>query len=254
MSSGIIYSDGTYISSNPSLHAEDSAYKMSYVVKLLEKVSLNRSQINILDIGGGAGLLGKFVCEWFVNRGYTVSAHALDLSEEMLELQKTNNPHIEKTFIGDIAQLGEEVFDLVLMIDVIEHIENCEQFAHNLNKYTKYIIYNIPIEINFFDSLRNIAMRNRYYQIQTESLGHIHFFSSQTAALFVKHHHKVIKKFFAGYASHFLLSSYPDYICQRKKLIRKIELIISDLLQKIMPFIARYCVQGSLFVLAQSKQ
>jgi len=254
MNPNIIYSDGTYISSNPSLHAEDSEYKMTYVAKLLEKASWEGSCIKLLDIGGGAGLLGKFVCEWFVNRGYNVSAHALDLSQDMLEIQKTNNPYIEKTYIGDISQLGEAFFDLVLMVDVIEHIENCEQFAHNLNNYTKYIIYNIPIEINLIDSLRNIVMKKRYYQIQTESLGHIHFFSANTATSFIRGHHDVKFAVFAEYALYILCSPYRDYIEQRKRFIRKVELVFSVLLQKILPVFAPYCVQGSLFFLVHSKK
>ncbi|MCX5816448.1 MAG: hypothetical protein NTX75_09440 [Proteobacteria bacterium] len=52
-------------------------------------------------------------------------------------------------------------FDIVLMIDVIEHIERHEQFTAMLNKYTTNIAYNIPIEINLFDVLRNFAMRKR---------------------------------------------------------------------------------------------
>jgi len=254
MNNDVIYTDGTYIASNPSLHAEDSEYKMSYVAQLLEKVEWNRKRINILDIGGGAGLLGKFVCDWFVSRGYTVCATALDLSGEMLEIQKRNNPHVKNTCIGDIAQLDKEMFDLVLMIDVIEHIENCEQFADNLNKYTEFIIYNIPVEINLVDTLRNIAMQKRYYKIQTESLGHIHFFSVQSAVRFIARHHEVLKTLFAGYASYFLFSPYPDYVNQRKRLIRKIELILSSFIEKVTPFLAPYCVQGSLFCLVKSKK
>jgi len=139
------------------------------------------------------------------------------------------------------------------MIDVIEHIENCNQFSDDLNKCAKFIIYNIPVEINLIDTLRNIAMRNRYYKTQTESLGHIHFFSANKAAEFVAQHHKVIKKIFAGYAMYYLFSSYPDYIHQRKNPARKIELVISALIQKIMPFFAPYCIQGSLFFLARTK-
>lgn len=249
-----IYSDGTYIASNPSLHAEDSEFKMSYVAQLLEKVDWNRTRINILDIGGGAGILGKFVCEWFIKRGYTVSVHALDLSREMLEVQKKNNPYLEKISAGEITLLGEEFFDLILMIDVIEHIEKCDQFAYNLNKIAKFIVYNIPTEINMFDSLRNVVMRKRYYSIQTESLGHIHFFSVKTAVAFAKRHHDVKFAIFAEYALYVLFSPYREYLVQRKRLIRRIELIVSVIFQKIFPFFAPYCVQGSLFILVQSKK
>lgn len=248
-----IYSDGTYTRLNPTLHAEDSAYKMSYIEKLLDKVEWNRSGVRILDVGGGAGVLGRLVCDWFVAHGYTVSASALDVAEEMIDVQKKNNPYISKAYVGNLEELGEEKFDLALMIDVIEHIENCEQFADRLNNYSSYIVYNIPTEINLADTLRNIAMRKRYYPLQTESLGHVHFFSANSAARFVARHHETTRTIFAEYALYVLTSPHPDYVNQRKRRIRRIELMISVAIQKLLPRFSPYLVQGSLFCLSKSK-
>lgn len=253
MSRDTIYSDGTYTKLNPTLHAEDSVYKMSYVIKLLEKVEWNRSGVKILDIGGGAGELGKLVCDWFAANGYTVFMSALDVAEEMINVQKNNNPCIKKTYVGDIEKLGEEQFDLVLMIDVIEHIEDCEQFADRLNNYATYIIYNIPTEINLIDTLRDIAMCKRYYPLQTKSLGHVHFFSANSAARFVASHHKKIRTIFAEYTLYVLTSPHLSYVNQRKRFIRRIELMISVAIQKLLPRLAPHIVQGSLFCLAKSK-
>lgn len=253
MDSNTIYSDGTYTKLNPTLHAEDSAYKMSYIAKLLGKVQWNHPEVKILDIGGGAGELGRLVCDWFIANGYTVCASVLDVAEEMISIQKQNNPYIKNSYIGDIETLGEEQFDLVLMVDVIEHIQNCEQVADKLNNYTTHIIYNIPTEINLVDTLRNIAMRKRYYPLQTESLGHVHFFSARSAAKFIERHHEKIISIFAEYALYVLTSPHPDYINQRKRRVRRIELMISAAIQKLLPRLAPYIVQGSLFCLAKSK-
>ena len=248
-----VYNDGTYIKFNPTLHAEDSKYKMAYIAKLLERVDWDGSVINILDIGGGAGELGKYVCEWFVSNGCAVNASVLDVAEEMINIQKEHNPYIKKTYLGSLDELGEERFDLVLMIDVIEHIESCEQFAADLNNHASYIVYNIPIEINLVDILRNIAMNKRYYQAQTESLGQGHFFSIRSAVRFISRYHEPIGTLFSEYALYVLTSPHEDYVNQRKVQIRKIELMISVAIQKILPWLAPYLVQGSLFSLVKSK-
>jgi len=253
MDRNTIYSDGTYLTLNPTLHVEDSEYKMSYIAKLLEKVEWNRPEVRILDIGGGAGELGKLVCDWFVVNGYTVYASGLDIAEEMINVQKKNNPYIIKSYVGNLEELGEDRFDLVLMIDVIEHIENCEQFADKLNNHTKYIIYNIPTEINLVDMMRNLAMRKRYYALQTASLGHVHFFSANSAAGFIARHHETVKSIFAEYALYVLTSPHQNYVNQRKRRIRKIELVVSVVIQKLIPGLAPYLVQGSMFFLSKSK-
>ncbi|MCX5816449.1 MAG: hypothetical protein NTX75_09445 [Proteobacteria bacterium] len=100
MSSKTIYSDGTYTRLNPNLHAEDSAYKMHYLARLFETIDSKQAHIKILDIGGGAGVLGMLVCEWFVAREHTVSASVLDVAEEMVNTQKKNNPYITTCYVG----------------------------------------------------------------------------------------------------------------------------------------------------------
>lgn len=253
MDNDSIYSDGTYAKFNPTLHVEDSAYKMSYIENLLKNIEWNQTAVSILDIGGGAGELGRMVCDWFVANGYTVSMSALDIANEMIDVQKINNPYIKETYVGNLELLGDKKFDLVLMIDVIEHIENCDQFADRLNNHSRYIVYNIPTEINLVDILRNIAMCKRYYSLQTESLGHVHFFSVNSAAKFVALHHELVKTIFSKYALYVLTSTHSDYVNQRRIRIRRIELIISVMIQKLLPSFAPYIIQGSLFCLSKSK-
>jgi hypothetical protein len=226
---------------------------MYYLARLFETIDCKQAHIKILDVGGGAGILGMLVCEWFVARGHAVSASVLDISEQIVNTQKKNNPYITTCYIGELEQLGDNRFDLALMIDVIEHIESYEQFAAKLNKYAINIAYNIPIEINLFDVLRNFAMHKRYYQLQSESLGHLHFFSALSAARFIRRYHEMVVSIHPEYALHILTSSCQDYVNQRKRLYRKIELIISVALQKLVPWLAPYIIQGSVFYLAKSK-
>jgi SAM-dependent methyltransferase len=249
-----IYNSGEYIEHNPNLHQEDSLYKMRYIKSMLEAVSWPSRSIRVLDVGGGAGTIGFLVCEWFISNGFSVDFWALDLSESMLAIQRANNPHIIETRVGELEQLDGNSFDLALVIDVIEHVPGHHEFSEKLNNLTDYVIYNIPTEKNLLDIFRNFYMRGIYYPLQTESIGHIHFFSSSTAKAFVREHHELLRSFFSHFAAHLLATDHPAYQAQRQRKIRYMELKFSAWIRCWIPFVAPWLVQGSVFMLARSRQ
>ena len=254
MTAESIYSNGDYLNKNPTLHVEDSVYKMKFIGELLGNVKwpIDRP-IEILDIGGGGGYLGRLVCDWFHSNGYIATMSALDVSNDMVNAQMACNPNILKSYIGGLDELGHDVyFDLILMIDVIEHIQENSSYSVKLNSYGKYIIYNIPIEFNYIDRVRNFLMKGRYYTLQKESLGHLHFFSTKTAINFIKNHHAVHKMIFACYAQYFLKSEYETYVLQRGYFKRRLELVLSAIVDKVFPNLSKRINQGSLFCLVES--
>ena len=119
-----IYNDNSYLEKNPTLHTEDSEFKFQNVKKFLDLVVVKKNKIKILDIGGGAGIIGKLVLEYFQKKGNLVTFHSLDLSTQMLKIQKKNNPQIKKIINCSIEECTEKNYNLILMIDVIEHIDN----------------------------------------------------------------------------------------------------------------------------------
>ena len=246
-----IYNNGTYLEKNKTIHSEDSEYKFSYIKKLIKEIDFSNTTVKVLDVGGGAGLIGKFLCEYIISQNKTVEFYALDLSLKMLEIQKINNKNIVKTYALPLDELNEKNFDLILMIDVIEHIPNKEITSKLLNTLTKNIIYNIPLELNLFDRLRNYYMKGNYYKIQTKTIGHIHFFSYLSALRFVEKYHKLKKYYFADYSSHILSSSSEEYISQKNNKLRRLELKISSFLFKYLKIFSPYIIQGSLFILVE---
>ena len=207
-----IYNDNSYIEKNPTLHTEDSEFKFQNIKRFFFLFEVKNNKIKIIDIGGGAGLIGKLVLEYFLKNGVFVTFHSLDLSMEMLKIQRKNNPRIKKTFNCPINKCTELNYDMVLMIDVIEHIEEKEDTAKILNKLGKNIIYNIPIEINFFDILKYLMSYFRYYKNQRKRWGHIHFFSFISSQSFLRRHHKIIDTYFQPYCFHYRYSDYDSYL------------------------------------------
>ena len=248
-----IYNNNSYISNNPNLHTEDSQFKFNNFYSFLEQINIKDNHIKIVDVGGGAGLLGKFVTTYFENKNINVTIHALDLSFEMLNIQLSNNTKISKTFNCSIEDFTENNYDLALMIDVIEHIPNNNLAAEKLNKVAKYIIYNIPIEKNAFDFLRNIYNKFNYYKNQTKLLGHIHFFSKTSAVKFLKKHHYLINGIFAPYCFIIQKSEYKGYVELRSSKFRTLENSLSCWISKYLTFISPFLIQGSFYAIVKQK-
>jgi hypothetical protein len=115
-----IYNDGTYLKNNPDAHISDSFFKFVRLLPLLDKIPTPKQSFSILDIGGGAGVLGHLVSLYFHYRGLDVRTTAADISVDMLKLQKINNPFVAEIIAGDTrtAFAGGAHFDLTLAIDV----------------------------------------------------------------------------------------------------------------------------------------
>ena len=249
---GNIYRDGTYLSNNPTLHGEDSDYKFAYIRQLLSRCAFAGPSVHILDVGGGCGGIAALVCEQLAQQGLQVECHAFDLSPAMLEQQRVNNPY-NTLATSDFAQIREQRYDLALLIDVIEHIPDNGPLADVVDHISRHVIYNIPIERNLFDWLRNLYMKRRYYALQNESLGHVHFYSYGGAKRFVRAHHRLVDWIFPDYHRHLLESDFPDYVVQRMNRLRGLELLVSRLIYRFLKPLAPWLIQGSLFILADSR-
>jgi hypothetical protein len=252
-SSPNMYRDGSYIAQNPSLHMEDVSYKLTYLLELLKDEKFSERGIRILDIGGGAGLIAVELCKKLSSRGIKVECVGLDLSLEMLAVQQANNSYMVATTDELATAVAMGPYDLTLLIDVIEHVPEPFILAEEIDRISDRILYNIPTEINLFDFLKNIYMRGQYYPMQKKSLGHLHFFSWNSAKRFIRKNHRAIRWQFPAYAAHVLSSNHPGYRRQLNSRLRKAELTLSRLIQKTLPIIAPYIVQGSMFVLSHSR-
>src|SRR4030042_1863105 len=141
-----MYVSGEYIRRNPTLDVEDTQWKLTKTFPFIDKWlhEIPSTRVKVLDVGGGAGLFLKGISEYLTAKNIRVEQYALDLSREMLEIQKRNNPDIKEIFEGSIEKTSfdDKEVDLVLMIDVIEHVPDAGAALKELRRISKYAFIN----------------------------------------------------------------------------------------------------------------
>ncbi len=166
-----MYADGEYVAKNPTYHVEDSAWKAEQVVRMLDQHRL--AVQTIAEVGCGAGAILAELQQRLPSgtrfTGYEISPQALELA------RSHQAPGLE--FVAaDILELRPPPVDLLLCIDVVEHVEDCIGFLRKLRPLGTYKMLHIPLEMSVLAVLRAAPLARA-----RELVGHLHFFSKETA-------------------------------------------------------------------------
>lgn len=185
-----------YNSDNSVYHRHSSVEFNKILINNTIKVGINRAGLikrnilnakckSVLEIGSGIGLIGAYVRSKNKNIKYT----GIEIDTETYK--KSQQLHLN-TINGDFKEIEKinESFDVIMMWEVIEHLQDLKLFLElaykKLNKNGKIIlstpnynkIYNYPqrkkdqlfqneppIHLNFFtaENIKNVFELNQYY-------------------------------------------------------------------------------------------
>jgi len=176
-----LYAKDTYLTKNPTLHEEDSPWKVSRIKPLLDRFAekSGTKKINLLDVGGGAGrILTAASLHLKDCWGIEVNKYALDLSPAALTMQHKNNPDLKKALNEDVCRtsLKDKEIDLTLMIDILEHIPDPGQALREAKRISKFAILKVPLENNLHVRLLNFLKRGKIRRRNIETFGHINIY------------------------------------------------------------------------------
>ena len=168
-SSNDIYLNGTYFKNNPDWDIADAPWKVKVMVGLLQKNKIKAT--DVIEIGCGAGEnlveLAKQYPSIQQLRGYDISPQAIELAKH----KSTDRIHF---FNDDLAADNTVSTNLLLAIDVIEHVDDYYGFLRKLKTKSEYFMFHIPLDISCKSLLKpHILLQQR------QSVGHIHYFSKE---------------------------------------------------------------------------
>lgn len=164
-----MYADGSYLEHNPTWHTENSAWKATQVAKILRKNRLSPSTIH--EVGCGAGEVLLTLLQSFPEAQGT----GFDVSPQAVALCKPKESPRATFQRGDLLQLQTKA-ELLLVIDVIEHVEDYIGFARALRDRADHVVFHIPLDLSVQALLRGYP-----FSRARKEIGHLHYFTKDTA-------------------------------------------------------------------------
>lgn len=164
------YVDGRYAEINPDWHEGDAGWKAMHVHRILTANVINPT--SICDIGCGTGAVLEHLSALFPEAvrmvGYEPSGHALAIAPESRNASVT-------LVQGDGLSDGDR-FDLLLMLDVFEHVEDYLGLLRRSGKKATFAIFHIPLDVSI-----QAVLRATPFLKARERIGHLHYFTRETA-------------------------------------------------------------------------
>jgi len=166
-----IYFNGQYAAKNPNFHQEDSPWKAKQIRQLMKRNAIQPQ--TICEIGCGAG---EILRQLQTQLDEQVNFVGYEISPQAYQLCKQREGRNLVFYNLDITQVETPLFDLLLCIDVFEHIEDYFTFLRGIQKKAKNFIFHIPLDMN-----AQMILRSSPIIYVRKKVGHLHYFSRDTA-------------------------------------------------------------------------
>ncbi|HVX75129.1 MAG TPA: class I SAM-dependent methyltransferase [Bradyrhizobium sp.] len=165
-----MYETEVYGEKNPTWHEEDSPWKARHIEEMIRRNKIPADRI--CEVGCGTGEILLTLEKAFP----AASLSGYEISPQAFRRASAKETARTKFYLTDLLAESDLHFDLVLAIDVMEHVEDYISFVKRLKDFGTYKIFHIPLDLSAQSILRAwpIAELRR-------NVGHIQYFFKQTA-------------------------------------------------------------------------
>lgn len=162
------YRDGTYLAENPDWDRDDSTWKADRVRQVLKDHGIEPR--SVCEIGCGAGDVLSELRRWMPDArlyGYDISSQASafwdDHRDKRIEFR-----------VGDFFELDDTQYDLVLVLDVLEHVSDPFVFLQRLRGRGEHYLFHFPLDLSAISVLRESPLLH-----VRRKVGHLHYFTKK---------------------------------------------------------------------------
>jgi len=159
-----LYTTGTYLEKNPPWHTEESPWKAEQVMRMLNRHKITPK--TICEVGCGAGEVLKQLEKRLANECDLLGC---DISPQAIELCGSRANERLHFLLGDATKMPERFFDLILVSDVVEHLEDYFSFLRNIKERALYKIFQIPLDLSVQTVLRATPMIRDRHRIDSRT-------------------------------------------------------------------------------------
>jgi SAM-dependent methyltransferase len=164
------YSDGTYLRENPSWHVDDSSWKAGHVLEMLGRHDIR--PLRVCEVGCGAG---EVLRQTHMRLAAGARSVGYDISPQALALAAPRATDRLEFRLGEPSDTSD-AYDVLLLIDVIEHVEDYMAFLRRLNGRSTYTVLHVPLDLSV-----QIVARPSQLLGKRRALGHVHYFTKELA-------------------------------------------------------------------------
>jgi trans-aconitate methyltransferase len=155
---------------NPSWHEEDADWKAGKIIELLRRAGEDPPR-RVAEVGCGTGgilrCLQEALPEATTLSGYDIAPDAIGRARRHANARLA-------FFCEDITRTSER-FDLLLCIDVFEHVEDPFAFLRAIRRLAPKVVFNIPLEMHVAGILIDHQLWTR------RQFGHLHYYTAALA-------------------------------------------------------------------------
>lgn len=166
-----MYLDGEYLKNNPTWDAEDAPWKTEQIFTMIQKRGLEPKAI--CEVGCGSGEILRQLQQKMPHScmftGYEISPQAY----ELCKMHENERLHFR---LGNFIEVSPSTYDLILLIDLIEHLEDYFLFLREIKEKSPYKILHIPLEMFVLS-----VLYPQFHLGQRKKVGHLHYFSKEIA-------------------------------------------------------------------------
>jgi SAM-dependent methyltransferase len=182
------YLGSDYAESNPTWDIEDSPWKARQVLKMMNAHDLKPSRV--VEVGCGAGGVLARLRDAFPEAGL----HGYDIAPDAARFWPAHETKDIRFKVGDFLQSDDDRYDLMLLLDVIEHVSNPFEFLAELRGRADRYIFHIPLDLSAVTVLRETPLLH-----VRKKVGHIHYFTKTLALMLLNEcGYKVLDWFYTG--------------------------------------------------------
>jgi len=165
------YLDSSYLKQNPDWDRSDAPWKAFHVLKILQ--DNNIAVQRVCELGCGSGDILASISKKLPS----VTAVGFDISPHLKKFWKEHSENEHLQFVhGDFSKINTEVFDLMLMLDVFEHVRDPFTFLEDARNFARFFVFHIPLDLSASSVARGYPLLDGRRKV-----GHIHYYTKDLA-------------------------------------------------------------------------
>ena len=180
--------NGEYLVNNPSWHIEYSPWKADNVRRLLQKQSLDPK--TICEVGCG---VGEVLRQLQLQMDPECRFWGYDIAPAAIRMAKQRENDRLKVELADFGEIDTPPFDLLLVLEVLDHIDEYLGFLRMLRTRAEWKIISFSLDITV-----QSALRTGLFSKWRDGLRHLHHFNKEIALDTLRHTGYEVVDYFIG--------------------------------------------------------